>query len=168
MVSVSLFDSSHKRIVDKVWLSTSFGSFLRLWPQIDDLISWCVWPRLVSSWWRDFRNRVWGKNWTWYHITNEMQWDGGHTWMTRPTTFLHVGDGWGETKRQRVAIDVQGWLCPWAEHWFSTGGERRVCRKTYRPDFINKGHFIDSYVWQGRKKGLELQYLKSNDTPTTT
>ena len=35
----SPFNSSHKSIVDKVWPSTSFGSFLRVRQQIDDLIS---------------------------------------------------------------------------------------------------------------------------------
>jgi len=59
-LSDSLFNSSHMSIVNKGGMS--FGSFLGIRPQTDDLISCCLWPRLGSPWWGELRNRVRGKN----------------------------------------------------------------------------------------------------------
>jgi len=40
---------------------------------------------------------------------------------------------------------------PFCKHWFSTGGERRVCRKTYIPDLVMKEIILDPYVQQSKE-----------------
>jgi len=57
---------------------------------------------------------------------------------------------------------------PLSKAWYSPGGERRAYRGIYIPDLMNKGYFFRFLLWQRRKMGLELQYLKSGNTRTAT